>query len=120
MNAYVIGSTIYVAVNSSVVTKTTDSIPMDFKSTLINSDGEYLAEISTQGKTRVALILSVIVFAGLVALSVYLFVTAKKKEEATASNGETIDIKTKHKCPYCGTKTTENDAKCPSCGAPLQ
>ena len=110
------------AVDSVPVTSNTDSIPVDYKNTVLEDDAAYTYLKAEIKSVTIYIVLSVVVVIGLVGAIALVVFTSKKKEEEQKEEEkqkEIIEEKKKY-CEYCGTKINEEDKICPQCGARLK
>lgn len=113
-----IGDEIQLAVDAKIVTLSTDSINMDYLDIPIESDGEY---VLANGLKKTSMILMIVLFCSSAASLVTGILRTKKemklneleKEKASPSFVED----NAKRCPYCGSKQSPEDNKCPNCGA---
>lgn len=113
------------AVDSVPVTESTDSIPVDYKYTILEDDAAYVVlkekikSISTY--TTIGWVAVAVLLVG----SVLVVFTAKKKKEEKEEADRQKEIENeiaeekKKFCQYCGTKILEGDQTCPNCGSRL-
>lgn len=117
-----VGDTILLAVNSSEIKSTTDSVNIDYKDFPIEKDGEYAEIIKQKNGFAIASVGAMVVGGVLIILAiVQIFKNAQKEGEGdpeytgTSTNTSTANTSTIKRCPYCGEKTTSD--KCNNCGA---
>lgn len=120
---YAINAPISLAVDSSTVTSTTDSIPMDYKDMPLSRDGEWVEATKQVGIAKGFLFTGCALFVvGIVAIIV---VSVKK---GTKVNSEGAPISTSFEtntqpnltgwtCEYCGGYEPQAIKKCTQCGA---
>ena len=124
---YSIGKEIPVAVDRIPVTPSTDSIPMDYKNTILDQDGEYVMIKKSAGNMGIIIAVLVAIELGLVAAFVMVIIKKIKKPKEQEKVTETSlpplaghdEINKKYKCSYCGSRLKLEDEKCPNCGASL-
>ena len=126
IRAFVIGDPIYLAVNSRVVTKDTDSITFDYKDISIKRDGRY---INANKRKFFFIVLEGIVDCGLVASVIAGTVMIIKKaklsnsgidSDSSDASGQSVSSAAPSKrCKYCGSSLNSSVSKCPNCGATL-
>ena len=125
INDFNVNQQIDIAVNSYPVTRTTDSIPVVYKYTTLEDDGEYLeakSDIGTFNAMKIiGIVLAVAAPVGIIATIIY----SIKKTKATNAGDEletpsTIaPQKEVRRCMYCGTSLGSNRNSCPGCGSSL-
>lgn len=115
---FVIDQEIEVAVNSTFVTASTDSINMDYINIPIENDGEY-SKANTLKKVFTAIMI-VLLCASAACLVLGVLKTKKEMQlnelEKEKSSCSVVDEGLK-RCPYCGSKQNPGNAKCTNCGA---
>lgn len=118
INQFVIGQEIKLAVNSNVITLSTDSITMDYINIPIEKDGEYITANALKKNSTIFMIVMFSVSA--ICLAVGIYKTKKEmqlnelEKEKTSSSFVEENVK---RCPYCGSKQNPDEKKCPNCGA---
>lgn len=113
-----IGSEIQLAVDTKVVTLSTDSINMDYLDIPIENDGEY---VLANGLKKISMIFMIIMFClsatclgfGIFKMKKGMKLNELEKEKASSTFVEE-NVK---RCPYCGSKRNPEDSKCQNCGA---
>lgn len=120
INAIGVGSVVEIAVDSPIVDKNTDSIPIDFKTKKLSDDGEYLSAKSSLTTGTIVLVISSMVTIGLIVGLVLTIIKNAKKEKIEETEKEKVELNKKigKTCKYCGRPLNEDTETCPSCGAP--
>ena len=120
INAIGVGSVVEIAVDSPIVDKNTDSIPIDFKTKKLSDDGEYLSAKSSLTTGTIVLVISSMVTIGLIVGLVLTIIKNAKKEKIEEPEKEKVELNKKigKTCKYCGRPLNEDTETCPGCGAP--
>lgn len=125
VSKFEIDSEIEIAVNSKVVTDSTDSIPMDYKNMPLKKDGEYLNCVKERTLDIVLLVSGCVGFVVLIAINIRVF--TKYKEKVSNSNSRTKSSNSSYSksgsakhCSYCGASVSSNARNCSSCGAKIK
>lgn len=127
-----IGSKIQVAVNSSTVTFSTDSVPVDFKNFNYTDDGEYIkANETLKTFTAIKIISWMLVIGSVAGMILYMVKTKKREDEEKqieqdrAQEKHELETEALKKdldwrCDYCGNMNKSSTNKCNNCGAGKQ
>ncbi|MCM1404558.1 MAG: hypothetical protein NC133_03630 [Prevotella sp.] len=112
-------------------TAVTDSVPLDFKDTVLTDDVEYVEYLSLRNGLRTGTLVALGVTAALIVLAILVPLTAKRAtaeqlaENAKTDNGSTTSTasNTNHgtwRCQYCNTVNDTSKQNCEGCGAQRQ
>lgn len=105
------------AVNSTPVNANTDSIPMSYKNTTLNDDGEYVQNNKT---VPIWCVLTILTLAGIIILYWFKNSYLTKKVNSVNSDETSQTKQTEQEnfwiCEYCAGKVDKNLPSCPHCG----
>ena len=116
INKYPIGTDIQIAINTTTVKRTTDSIPILCKDYPIEADGEYIQAVQSYNMTIFGVCGFAVVTAGLIGGVIWIMVKKNEKQEIN-SDGTVLVVKHERKCEYCGGVVGDGELHCKSCGA---
>ena len=122
----IVGKKIEVALDSPVITMTTDSVDLAFENVTLEEDGDYMKAKESLESVNTTYGISLSITILLIVILVWYSVKKLKLEdeqpqkETVSTSSETKVENQKSYCAYCGSACPANATRCPSCGANLR
>lgn len=113
---------IEVAFESQLITRNTDSIPVDYKDKALEDDGEYINAGENKRTFMWLSIVAGVTCGALIIVNIIIKVEDREYVEDTSSGPSNASVSAQNKpkinkCEYCGTILGVNETSCPNCGA---